>query len=53
MWAVREEEFSDKLNMRASFSNCTALHYAVLAGYIEIVELLLEHGMYAYFKDLH
>ena len=28
---TREEEFSDKLNLRANFRGCTPLHYAVLA----------------------
>lgn len=44
VWAVREEEFSDRLNMQATFKNCTALHYAVLSDDIEIVEILLKHG---------
>ncbi len=26
----REEEFSDRLNNRATFSGCTALHYACI-----------------------
>lgn len=49
VWAVREEQFSERLNMRATFSNCTALHYAVLSGQTEIVAILLEHGVYGYF----
>ena len=27
---TREEEFSDRLNNRATFSGCTALHYACI-----------------------
>lgn len=49
VWAIREEQFSERLNMRATFSNCTALHYAVLSGNSEIVAILLEHGMYEHF----
>jgi ATP-dependent Clp protease ATP-binding subunit ClpB len=41
---TREEEFSDNLNLRANFSGCTPLHYAVLADDIDIVEMLLEAG---------
>ncbi|GFS47627.1 caseinolytic peptidase B protein homolog [Nephila pilipes] len=44
VWSAREEEFSERLNTRASFSNCTALHYAVLADNIQAVEILLKHG---------
>lgn len=40
----REEEFSDKLNHRASFSGFTALMYAVLIGNTTILEMLLENG---------
>ncbi len=32
---VREEEFCDRLNVRASFVGCTALHYAVLMDDME------------------
>ncbi|XP_067143070.1 mitochondrial disaggregase-like, partial [Centruroides vittatus] len=41
---TREDEFSDRLNNRATFRNCTALHYAVLADDIRTVHYLLEHG---------
>ncbi|GBL80458.1 Caseinolytic peptidase B, partial [Araneus ventricosus] len=44
VWSAREEEFSESLNTRATFSNCTALHYAVLADEPHIVELLLKNG---------
>ncbi|XP_035233435.1 caseinolytic peptidase B protein homolog, partial [Stegodyphus dumicola] len=44
VWATREDEFSEKLNMRATFRNTTALHYAVLADEIKVVEILLNHG---------
>lgn len=40
----REEEFSDRLNNRATFQGFTALHYAVLADNVEIVRVLLEGG---------
>lgn len=41
---IREEEFSDRLNNRATFQGFTALHYAVLADDLEIIEALLEGG---------
>ena len=41
---VREDEFSDRLNTRASFRGCTSLHYAVLSDSVELVQLLLESG---------
>ena len=41
---TREEEFSDKLNLRANFRGCTPLHYAVLADDRDIVRLLLDAG---------
>ncbi|GIY03088.1 caseinolytic peptidase B protein homolog, partial [Caerostris extrusa] len=44
VWSTREEEFSGRLNTRATFANCTALHYAVLNDSVEIVELLLKYG---------
>ncbi|XP_072170827.1 mitochondrial disaggregase-like [Diadema setosum] len=40
----REDDFSDRLNNRASFRGCTALHYAVLSNDINIVRILLEAG---------
>nr|CAD7592204.1 unnamed protein product [Timema genevievae] len=40
----REDEFSDRLNNRATFQGFTALHYAVLADHIEVVKVLLEKG---------
>ncbi|XP_054706573.1 caseinolytic peptidase B protein homolog [Uloborus diversus] len=44
VWAAREDEFNENLNLRASFKNCTALHYAVLSNDLPIVEVLLKHG---------
>lgn len=41
---AREDEFSDRLNNRATFRNCTALHYAVLAGDMKSISYLLENG---------
>ena len=41
---MREEEFSNRLNNRASFKGCSSLHYAVLADDAELVKLLLEAG---------
>lgn len=41
---VREEDFSDRLNLRANFRGCTPLHYAALADNRNIVEMLLEAG---------
>ncbi|XP_015116997.1 caseinolytic peptidase B protein homolog [Diachasma alloeum] len=40
----REEEFSDRLNNRATFKGFTALHYAVLADSISCVKVLLDAG---------
>lgn len=40
----REDEFSDKLNSRASFRGFTPLHYAVVTENIDIINLLLESG---------
>jgi ATP-dependent Clp protease ATP-binding subunit ClpB len=40
----REDEFSDKLNSRATFKGFTALHYAVLTDNLELIKLLLDHG---------
>ncbi|XP_076237465.1 mitochondrial disaggregase isoform X2 [Calliopsis andreniformis] len=41
---LREEEFSDRLNNRATFKGFTALHYAVLADSKACVKILLEGG---------
>lgn len=40
----REEEFSDRLNNRATFQGFTALHYAVLADSETCVKALLDGG---------
>nr|XP_032816380.1 caseinolytic peptidase B protein homolog [Petromyzon marinus] len=41
---VREDEFSDRLNTRASFQGVTALHYATLIDDARMVKLLLDAG---------
>ncbi|XP_041088748.1 caseinolytic peptidase B protein homolog isoform X2 [Polyodon spathula] len=41
---TREDEFSNRLNNRASFRGCTALHYAVLADDLRTAHILLEAG---------
>ncbi|XP_055330819.1 caseinolytic peptidase B protein homolog [Paramacrobiotus metropolitanus] len=41
---AREEEFSNRLNMKTTFSGCTALHYAVLANDVPTIKALLEAG---------
>uniref|UniRef100_H9GDK9 Clp ATPase C-terminal domain-containing protein n=1 Tax=Anolis carolinensis TaxID=28377 RepID=H9GDK9_ANOCA len=41
---TREDDFNNRLNNRASFKGCTALHYAVLADDYPTVKLLLEGG---------
>ncbi|KAM9203683.1 mitochondrial disaggregase isoform 2-T2 [Mergus octosetaceus] len=41
---TREDEFNNRLNVRASFRGCTALHYAVLADDYLTVKLLLDAG---------
>ncbi|XP_064486483.1 mitochondrial disaggregase-like [Ornithodoros turicata] len=41
---TREDEFSNRLSNRASFSGCTALHYAILANDMETIRTLLERG---------
>ncbi|XP_003485912.1 caseinolytic peptidase B protein homolog [Bombus impatiens] len=41
---IREEEFCDHLNSRATFKGFTALHYAVLADSKPCVQALLEAG---------
>lgn len=40
----REEEFSDRLNNRATFQGFTALHYAVLVDSKTCVKALLDGG---------
>ncbi|XP_066475997.1 mitochondrial disaggregase [Tiliqua scincoides] len=41
---TREDDFNNRLNNRASFKGCTALHYAVLADDYPSVKLLLDEG---------
>lgn len=41
---IREEEFSDHLNNRATFKGFTPLHYAVLADSKACVKILLDGG---------
>ncbi|XP_004480184.2 mitochondrial disaggregase isoform X2 [Dasypus novemcinctus] len=41
---TREDDFNNRLNNRASFKGCTALHYAVLADDYRTVKELLEGG---------
>ncbi|XP_058707503.1 mitochondrial disaggregase [Poecile atricapillus] len=41
---TREDEFNNRLNIRANFKGCTALHYAVLADDYLTVKLLLDAG---------
>ena len=41
---MREDEFSDNLNNRATFKGCTALHYSVLMDDLSITKMLLEAG---------
>ncbi|XP_054006541.1 caseinolytic peptidase B protein homolog [Hylaeus anthracinus] len=41
---IREEEFSDRLNSRASFKGFTPLHYAVLADSKACIKALLDGG---------
>ncbi|XP_015428991.1 PREDICTED: caseinolytic peptidase B protein homolog [Dufourea novaeangliae] len=41
---IREEEFSDRLNSRATFKGFTPLHYAVLADSKSCVQALLDGG---------
>uniref|UniRef100_A0A8C4XXC4 ClpB family mitochondrial disaggregase n=1 Tax=Gopherus evgoodei TaxID=1825980 RepID=A0A8C4XXC4_9SAUR len=41
---TREDDFNNRLNNRASFKGCTALHYAVLADDYMTVKLLLDGG---------
>ena len=39
---TREDDFNNRLNNRASFKGCTALHYAVLADDYRTVKELLD-----------
>ncbi|XP_048217588.1 caseinolytic peptidase B protein homolog isoform X2 [Perognathus longimembris pacificus] len=41
---TREDDFNNRLNNRASFKGCTALHYAVLADDFSTVKELLDGG---------
>uniref|UniRef100_A0A673UNU4 Mitochondrial disaggregase n=1 Tax=Suricata suricatta TaxID=37032 RepID=A0A673UNU4_SURSU len=41
---TREDDFNNRLNNRASFKGCTALHYAVLADDYRTVKELLNGG---------
>lgn len=41
---TREDDFNNRLNNRASFKGCTALHYAVLADDYRTVKMLLDGG---------
>ncbi|XP_030684905.1 caseinolytic peptidase B protein homolog isoform X2 [Nomascus leucogenys] len=41
---TREDDFNNRLNNRASFKGCTALHYAVLADDYRTVKELLDGG---------
>lgn len=40
----REDEFSDRLNNRATFKGFTPLHYGVLTDNVELVKVLLSSG---------
>lgn len=40
----REDEFSDRLNSRATFKGFTSLHYAVLTDDVNLIKVLLDHG---------
>ncbi|XP_036924487.1 caseinolytic peptidase B protein homolog [Sturnira hondurensis] len=41
---TREDDFNNRLNNRASFKGCTALHYAVLADDYHTVKELIDGG---------
>ncbi|XP_057651338.1 caseinolytic peptidase B protein homolog [Diorhabda carinulata] len=41
---IRDEEFSNSLNNKATFLGFTPLHYAVLTDNLEIVQLLVKYG---------
>lgn len=41
---TREDDFNNRLNNRASFKGCTALHYAALADDYRTVKELLDGG---------
>ncbi|XP_058401671.1 mitochondrial disaggregase isoform X3 [Diceros bicornis minor] len=43
---TREDDFNNRLNNRASFKGCTALHYAVLADDYRTVKELLDGATY-------
>lgn len=47
----REDEFNDVLNPNMTFLGFTALHYGVVAGNLEVVELLLKNGADPNVKD--
>lgn len=47
----REDEFNDVLNPNMTFLGFTALHYGVVAGKLEVVELLLKNGADPNVKD--
>lgn len=41
---AREDEFSNRLNNKATFKGFTALHYAVLTNNLEIAKILIKAG---------
>ena len=41
---TREDEFSDRLNNRATFKGCTALHYSVLVDDLDAAKILIDAG---------
>lgn len=41
---IRDEEFSNALNNRATFLGFTPLHYAVLTDNFDVVKLLVKNG---------
>lgn len=40
----REDEFSNRLNNRATFKGFTALHYGVLTDDLDLIKMLLDSG---------